>query len=244
MRHRSEIERRGSYVVILDHESRSIEKLRDLAAYLCELSILNFEVIVVDESPPTFIDQNRRVLRWVSRYVPPTAHLDPIRAAIELASCEKVIVADGQVRYSESALDEVSMLLELHEVVEPQDYFDPLPWWGGIEAGRMLVHRSVASIPDHGVTFGFQKRAIRGLRALDHVGDPISRRLAAQGAEVFSAVRVFVRRVPPALSQWVRSLPRQAEQEFAIPTKAALFFMLVPIAISLALLAGPSVAGG
>jgi hypothetical protein len=244
-------ERRGSYVVLLDGPSHSVDELRDLAAYLSELAVSDFEVVVVDASQQPDLDRNRQVLRWVARHVAArpqhvtiSGEIDPIRTASDVASCDKVIVADANVRYDRDAIDQLALLLELHEVVEPQDYFDPLPWWGGVEAGRILVHRSVASIADHGVTFGFQKRAIRGLRALDHVGDPTARRLAAQGAEVFSAMRVFVRRVPPALSQWVRGLPRQAEQEFAIPAKAALFFMLVPIAISLALLAGPSVAGG
>jgi len=250
MRHRSLAERRGSYVVLLDGPSRSTDELRDLAAYLSELAVSDFEIVVVDASQQPDLDRNRQVLRWAGRHVAAkpqhvtsSGEIDPIRAASDVASCEKVIVADANVRYDHDAIDQLALLLELHEVVEPQDYFDPLPWWGGVEAGRILVHRSVASVPDHGATFGFQKRALRGLRSFDHVGDPSARRLAAQGAEVFSAVRVFVRRVPPALAQWVRGLPRQAEQEFAIPARAALFFMLVPIAISLALLAGPSLAG-
>ena len=250
MRHRSSSERRGSYVVLMDGPSRSLDELRDLAAYLTEITISDFEVVVIDASQQPDLDDNRQVLRWVSRHLAARPQhftafgaMDPIRAALDVASCEKVIVADANVRYDRESLDQLALLLELHEVVEPQDYFDPLPWWGGIEAGRILVHRSVASVPDHGVTFGFQKRAIRGLRSLDHANDHCVRRLASQGAEVFSAVRLFVRRVPPALSQWLRSLPRQAEQEFAIPAKAAMFFMLVPIVISLALVAGAPIAG-
>ena len=37
----------------------------------------------------------------------------------------------------------VLAMLDAHDCVEPQDYFEPLPWWGGIEAGRMLVHRGI-----------------------------------------------------------------------------------------------------
>lgn len=247
MRHRSAAERRCSYLVVLEKEFRSLEELRELAAYLCDLAISNFEVIVVDASPPPAFDQNRRVLRWVGRHILARPEhigafgkLDPIRAAIEVASCEKVIVADARVRYSESALDELSMLLDLHEVVEPQDYFDPLPWWGGIEAGRMLVHRSLTPLPDHGSTFGFRKRAIRALRRTDSgvAADDFVRWLASQGVEVFSAFEIFVRRIPPALSQWFRDLPRHAGEDLEIPAKAAFFFVLLPVAIVFALLGG------
>ena len=87
-------------------------------------------MIVVDRSGS---EENRRVLRWVGRYVHTLT--DTVRAAIDLTSCDKVIVADASVRYSMDSLDMMGVLLELHEVVEPQVYFDPLPWWGGIEAG-------------------------------------------------------------------------------------------------------------
>ncbi|HUJ12685.1 MAG TPA: hypothetical protein VL284_02760 [Thermoanaerobaculia bacterium] len=243
MRHRSSAERRGSYVVLLDGPSRSMDELRELAAYLTELALSDFEVVIVDSSES--FDRNRQVLRWVGRHLcARPQHLgvfgkvDAIRAAMDVAACDKIIVADSSVRYCSDSLDQVALLLELHEVVEPQDYFDPLPWWGVIEAGRVLVHRSIASAPDHGATFGFQKRAVRGFRSLDYSSDRCVRRLASQGADVFSAMRVFVRRIPPAFSQWLRSLPKQAEEEFAIPVKAALFFMLLPVAIALLLTGG------
>lgn len=242
MRHRSSAECRGSYVVLLDGPSRPIDELRSLAAYLSEVAVSDFEVVVLDASQD--LDRNRQVLRWVGRHIAAAGGADPIRSAIDVASCEKVIVADANVRYDNESLDQLALLLELHEVVEPQDYFDPMPWWGGIEAGRILLHRSVAASPDHGVTFGFQKRAIRGLRPADHASENCVRRLAAQGAEVFSAVKVFVKRVPPSLAQWLGNLPRQADQDFAMPAKAALFFIFVPMAIALFLIAGPQVAGG
>ncbi len=223
MKRHSQSERRCSYLVVLDNTSRSIDELRELGAYLSTLAVSDFDVIVVDASFPPTLDCNRRVLRWVGRHIlarpqhlGPLGTVDPIRAAVDLASCEKVIVADAHVRYSDKVLEEISMLLDLHEVVEPQDYLDPLPWWGGIEAGRILVHRSLSPLPDHGSTFAFRKRAIRGLRSIAHsaTADDYVRRLASQGAEVFSAIEIFVRRIPPALSEWIRDLPRQADEDF------------------------------
>src|SRR2546422_601467 len=116
----------------------------------------------------------------------------------------------------------------------------------GFEAGRMLVHRGIEPLPDHGATFGFRKSALRGLRAIDasvSVDDP-PRRLASQGAEVFSAIEVFVRRMPPLLAEWVRQRPRQAADDFHLPLKSACFFGLLPMALLLSLLGGPRLAGG
>jgi len=252
MKHRSPAERRCTYLVTLENESASIDCLRELAAYLSKLAVSNFDVLIVDGSLPPVLEGNRRVLRWVGRHViarpqhlNPDGSIDPIRAAIDLNTCDKVIVADVQVRYSDEAVDQICTLLDLHEVVEPQDYIDPLPWWGGIEAGRMLLHRSLSPLPDHGSTFGFRKNAIRGLRSLDHsvAPDDYVRRLASQGAEVFSAIEVFVRRIPPVLSDWLRDLPRHADDDFSVSAKAAFFFGLLPITLVLTLLGGFRLAG-
>lgn len=244
MRHRSSRERRCSYLVVLENAARSEAELRDLAAYLSEIAVSNFEVIVVDGSARA--EQNRHILRWVGRHViARSANVDAVRAAIDFCSCDKVIVADARVRYNQNSLDGLTALLEVHEVVEPQDYFDPLPWWGGIEAGRMLIQRSISPLPDHGSTFGFRKCAVRGLRSIDNSapGHDSVRRLASQGAEVFTAMRLFVRRIPPAFSDWVRDLPRRAEQEFAVPAKAAMLFMIVPAIIAMASIGGVRTAG-
>ena len=159
---------------------------------------------------------------------------------MDVATCDKVIVADERVRYSVDALREISALLDGHEVVEPQDYFDPLPWWGGFDAGRMLMHRGIEPLPDHGATFGFRRAVLRGLRAIDagaSAGDP-PRRLASQGAEVFSALEVFVRRIPPLLGEWIRQRPRHADKDFSLPLKSAMFFGVLPVGLILALVGG------
>src|SRR5205085_3472977 len=105
--------------------------------------------------------------------------------SVDLAWCDKVIVAQPNVRYSAKAIDELCALLDTHECVEPQDYLEPLPWWSGIEAGRMLVDRAIEP-SSHGGTFAFRRNAVRGLRDLERVAAP----------------DVFVRRLPPTVDQW------------------------------------------
>jgi hypothetical protein len=255
MRHRNPQDRRCTYLVVIERDREPADDLRDLASYLSTLSLAGCEVVVVDGSPSPVFESNRAVLRWVSRHIAarPRHHnfsggIDSVRAAVDVSGCDKIIVADENVRYQPDAIESVCELLDLHEVVEPQDYFEPLPWWSGIEAGRMLVHRGVEPLPDHGATFGIRKSSVRGLRGVDIVawsnGEDAVRRLASQGAEVFSACDVFVRRLPQPLDHWWRDRPRQADDDFAMPVKSAFFFALLPVAILLTAFGGLRLAGG
>jgi hypothetical protein len=254
MRHRNPQDRRCTYLVVIERDRQPADDLRALASYLSTISLANCEVIVVDGSPSATFESNRAVLRWVARHVAARPRhrnfnggIDSVRAAVDVSSCDKIIVADENVRYDAAAIERVCDLLDQHEVIEPQDYFEPLPWWSGIEAGRMLVHRGVEPLPDHGATFGIRKSSVRGLRGVDIAwsnGEDAVRRLASQGAEVFSACDVFVRRLPPPLDQWLRDRPRQADDDFGMPVKTAFFFALLPVAIVLATLGGIRVAGG
>jgi hypothetical protein len=136
-------------------------------------------------------------------------------------------------------------MLDAHEVVEAQDYLEPMPWWGGIDAGRMLVHRGIDPHPDRGATFGFRRSVLRGLRGFDAAGstDPV-RVLALHGAEVVSASELFVRRCPPQLGEWLRERPREAGLDFDVPAKSAFFFALIPMAILLTLMGSGRLAIG
>jgi len=239
-------------VIALERSAGAADDLAPLANYLSGLAVIGCEVIVVDGSPRELFEENRRVLRWVGRHITPHVQhrhppgIDPVAAAIDFAGHEKVIVADAAVRYTPSDIDQLCDLLELHEVVVPQDYLDPLPWWGGIEAGRILVHRGIEPIGDGG-TFGFRRTAVRGLRAigvhLDESDEPL-RRLGMRGAEVFSAHDVFIRREPPPLGDWLRERSRTADAELSTPVQSAIFFGLIPMALLLAMIGGIGVASG
>ena len=243
---------RCSYVVLADRVTSSPAELGQLANYLSALGLHEVDVVVLDASPAHEFEAATRVLRWVARHVAvkpehrtPAGTVDIVRAALAAASCEKVIVAAEDVRYTPQAVGQLCDLLDLHEVVEPQDYLDPLPWWGGIEAGRILLHRGVEPQPDHGVTFGFRRTAVRSLRTLapTRVYDDQPRRLSAVGAEVHAAPEVFVKREPGAFREWLTARARQAGDDFALPMKSAFFFSLLPMLLLLAVLGGIQFAG-
>lgn len=254
MRHRNPLDRRCTYLIVIEQETLGPDDLRSLSSYLSGLSVIDCDVVVLDGSPLPLFERNRRSLRWVGRHIAarpkyraPNGLLDPLRAAADLAACEHVVIAGINVRYAEDALSALCKLLEAHEVVEPQDYFDPLPWWSSIEAGRMLVHRGLEPLPDHGATFGIRRSTIRSLRTIDSLlapSDDHVRRLTAVGAEVHSAPEVFVRRLPPPFEEWLGTRPRQADDDFSMPVKTAFFFSLLPMAVLLATFGGSRIAGG
>ena len=242
MRLNNKSDRRCTYVVALSPAARSLD-LRPFAEYLSTLGITGCEVIVLD--PGETIDEHRRVLRWVARHVAVQEPIDVVRTAAELASCDKIVIADENVRYNVADLTELCALLDAHEVVEAQDYLEPMPWWGGIDAGRMLVHRGIDPHPDRGATFGFRRSTLRGLRGFDATGsiDPV-RVLALHGAEVVSEPELFVRRCPQQLGEWLRERPREALLDFDFPAKSAFFFALIPMAILLTMMGGGRLAIG
>lgn len=239
-------DRRCSYVVAIEHTPTS-DELRELAAYLSSVGVAGCEVVVLDASPREAFTEHARVLRWVGRHVAiepdhrtRSGALDLVRGGASVATCEKVIVATHDVRYTADAIDQICEHLEIHEVVEPQDYLDPLPWWGGIEAGRILIHRGVEPQPDHGATLAFRRSAIQTLRLL-HVleaTDDMARRLETAGAEVFAATAIFVRRQPGPLKEWLERRPRAAGDDLALPMKSFFFLSLIPLMLLLATVGG------
>ena len=242
MRSNTKPDRRCTYVVALSPATRSLD-LRPFAEYLSTLGVAGCEVVVLDASDA--VDEHRRILRWVARHVSVHEPIDVVRTAAHVASCEKIIIADEHVRYNVADLTELCAMLDAHEVVEAQDYLEPMPWWGGIDAGRMLVHRGIDPHPDRGATFGFRRSVVRGLRGFDATGstDPV-RLFALHGAEVVGATELFVRRCPRQLGEWLRERPREAGLDFDIPAKAAFFFALIPMAVLLTLMGGGRIAIG
>jgi hypothetical protein len=235
MRTRTLNDRRCSYVVVIDGES--VGDLREFAAYLSDLGVARCDVVIVDESPEHTFARHRRILCWVGRHIAPRPRhrdalggIDPVSVALDVAGCEKVVVADPAVRYGAQALDDLCAMLDTHDAVGPQDYFEPMPWWCSIDAGRMLVHRGIEPLPDHGATFAFRRSAVRATAVLD-------------ARTIVPGENVFVRRLPPPLYEWLDQRPRQAGDDFDFPVKTAFFFALIPLALLLFAAGGARLAG-
>src|SRR5688500_11877125 len=190
-----------TYVASLD-PAVSDSELPNFAAYLSTLTLAGCEVIVVDSKGGRCSEQRRRVLRWVSRYV--TGPCDLMHTAIDLATSEKIIVASQESRYTAADVAAICDLLDAADVVAPEEFVQPLTWWGAIDAGSMLPQRGLDSSREGG-TFAFRRSAWHPVPALETAGtrSPL-RMLTLHGASVHVASNVFVRREPPKLSTWAR----------------------------------------
>ncbi len=229
-----------TYTVAIDGDFGD-DDLRSLARYLSTLGLAGCEVLIVDGSSPRQFEERRRILRWVGRHVA-AGGVDVVHAAVDLAGCEKVIVASADARYGVEQVRAICELLERHEVVEPQEYVEPLTWWGGIDAGRLLLHRGVDRIPHQRATFAFRRAALRPLRVFTETASDAAR-LLMQGSEVHAA-HVFVRREPPRLSRWLAARALEASADLAVPRRSAFFLAIVPLIAAIAVIGGWRIAGG
>lgn len=206
------------------------EYFRDLAEAACE-------VLVVDGSPSQVFAEHHDVWRSLCRH----EHVDRsfgflndkvngIHTGVSLAVTEKIILADDDICYAAAEIDRVCELLEEFEVVRPQNFLLPLPWWGRMEAARMLINRATLRTADYPGTCAFRRETM--LRVGPYDGDVLFdneemiRHFAREGATVNYAINLFVRKRPPTFRKWIEQRPRQAYEDFALRAKTALFFAI------------------
>lgn len=216
-----------------------------LGDYFRTLAAAGCEVLVVDGSPAETWEQQDAVWRDVCRHEVVDRRftylndkVNGIHTGVQLATCGKIILADDDVRYSNANIAASCELLESAEVVRPQNFLSPLPWWAKMEAARMLINRATLRIGDYPGTCAFRREAM--LRVGHYDGDvlfdneEIIRHFARGGAGVEYAIDLFVQKRPPRLRKWREQRPRQAYEDFSLRAKTAMFFLLPIGAISAA----------
>ncbi len=212
-----------------------------LADYFELLLSLGCDILVVDGSVDNIFAQHHNAWSALCRHVRVDRRFgylndktNGIHTGIEQALHEKIVLADDDIRYSAESLGELLKRLDEHDVVRPQNYLDPLPWWAAMEAARMLINRATLRTADYSGTCAFWRRAM--LEAGHHDGDVLFdneemiRHFVTTGADVDYAENLFVLKRPPTLRKWIEQRPRQAYEDFGLRAKTALFFSL-PIVI-------------
>jgi hypothetical protein len=195
------------------------------------------EVIVVDGSPPEVFAVNRSMWGSFVLHVPPHPGHDclmgkvaGVLTGVDLARHENLVLGDDDVRYSRGALERVHELLGANDVVRPQNYFDPLPWHAVWDTARSLLNRSVAA--DFPGTLGVRRSAL--LRTGGYDGNvmfenlELIRTVEASGGATASPLDLYVRRLPPSAAHFWAQRTRQAYDDFAIPSRMALWLSVVP----------------
>ena len=212
-----------SYLVNLESALEERET-QAFAAYLSTLGAAGCDVIVLD-SAPRFEDRHH-ILRWVAQHVAVAEAADLLERASEMAGTEKIIVAGADSRYTAEEIGTMCELLDRHDAVEPEEYVQPLPWWGGIDAGRLLLSRGIEQ-PARRSTFAVRRAAFRSIPGID------TRDLI----DAYEAKEVFVRRQPPAFAHWLRARLQE-------PVRPNVFLALLPMMLLMALVGGAQVAAG
>jgi len=228
-----------SYVLPIRTESPVAAELVD---YLSSLPSF-VEAIVVDGSEPSlFRDLHARCGGRIRHLAP---HADLLHYAngkvagvitgVRIASCEKVVVADDDVRYDEAALLGVSRALDCADIVRPQNYFDPLPWHACLDTARTLLNR--VSGGDWPGTLGVRRSLLLQTNGYD--GDvmfenlELVRTVTAAGGRQSGPLDLYVRRLPPEASHFWSQRVRQAYDEFARPARLMAWLAVLPLASAL-----------
>jgi hypothetical protein len=213
------------------------EGVRELAAYLRSIATLA-EVVVVDGSDPEAFARHAEAWGGFTRHIPPHADLsfvmgkvNGVTTGIREATNEYVVAADDDVRYTPEQLARVRALLDDHEIVRPQNYFDPLPWHARWDTARSLLNRSVAV--DYPGTLGVRRSFFMSIGGYD--GDvmfenlELMRTVEVNGGRIASPLDLYVRRLPPTAERFVSQRVRQAYDDFAIPGRMAIWLVLPPL---------------
>ena len=244
---------RCTYILPIRRVRACSQEAHELAEYFRDLAREGCEVLVVDGSSPEVFSQHNHAWHKLCRHVTVdrkytylNGKVNGVHTGVDLASCENIILADDDIRYTSADIRRACELLKRHDMVRPQNYLAPLPWWGRTEAARMLINRGVLRTGDYPGTCAFRRSAC--LRFGHYDGDvlfdneEIVRHFILNGADVCYALDFFILKRPPTLPKWLEQRPRQAYEDFDMHAKTLLFMSLLPAAIGLGTFSGAAAA--
>lgn len=212
-------------------------RLDELTSYLRWLT-QHVEVIVADGSPSPLFDAHAAAWASWAMHVPPDPDLrfrngkvNGVTTGVRRATYDKVVVADDDVRYDLAGLERASALLDVYDLVRPQNYFSPRVWHAVWDSARTLLNRAAGA--DYPGTLAFRKSVFRRTRGYD--GDvlfenlELIRTMKAAGASEVAPLDLYVRRLPPDTGHFFGQRVRQAYDELALPRRLALWLSIVPL---------------
>jgi hypothetical protein len=213
----------------------------ELAAYLAAIAPHCAEVIVVDGSSAEVFAANGAAWPEAVRHVPPDpderwlmGKVAGVRTGVRSASCERLVIADDDVRYDPESLRRTAGLLDEHDLVRPQNYFIRLPWHARWDTARTLLNRSLGR--DYPGTLAVRRSRMLAMGLYD--GDvlfenlELIRTVRAHGGSAIAPLDLYVGRVPSSASHFWGQRTRQAYDDFAIPLRMALWLALIPLLLA------------
>ena len=212
--------------------------LTELTDYLRRVSLW-CDVLIVDGSPPEVFARHHRCWGPFARHIRPDPGLtylngkvNGVITGVRAAAAERVIIADDDVRYDDRSLTGVLALLDDADIVVPQNYYDPLPWYAAWDTARILLNRGLGM--DYPGTLPVRRSAFLAAGCYD--GDvlfenlELMRTLRANGARLTRAPQVLVRRLPPGFRHFIGQRVREAYDSQAQPVRLVTELALLPTA--------------
>lgn len=230
----------SSYLLPFRRASFQEREVAKLAAYFEMLQQAGCEVLLIDGSPAEVFVRNDNLLRDLCLHRPVDRSfgylndkVNGIHTGLALTNCDKVVLADDDIRYTSQTLNEALRLLDEFDVVRPQNFLRPLPWWGCTEAARMLINRATLRAADYPGTCAFRKAVMLSVGHYDgdvlFDNEEIIRHFAHHGCTIAYANDLFVEKRAPPFRKWIEQRPRQAYEDFGLRAKTALFLIQVPL---------------
>jgi hypothetical protein len=215
----------------------------DLTGYLDWLAG-RVEVVVVDGSAPPAFAAHARLWRGLPlRHVAPDPELDGangkvvgVVTGLRLASHDRVVIADDDVRYGAGDLERTISLLDCAELVSPQNYFSPRPWHATWDSARSLVNRIFGG--DYPGTLAVRRSFVLAIGGYD--GDvlfenlELMRTVRAAGGRVIRPLDLYVARRPPPAGKFWSQRVRQAYDDFAQPLRLVAALSAAPALVATA----------
>jgi hypothetical protein len=244
---------RCTYLLPILRARYDVNEAATLAQYFNQLRSAGCEVLVVDGSARSVFERHGEIWNKVCRHVPPdnkytylNGKVNGVHTGVDLASTERIILADDDIRYTTPDIDRMCRLLDTFELVRPQNFLKPTPWWARIESARILINRGTLRAGDYPGTCGFLRSTMQ--RAGPYDGDvlfdneELVRHFAVNGVHINYALDFFILKRPPQLWKWFEQRPRQAYEDFVMRAKTAAFVSVIPGLIAAAVFASISVA--
>jgi hypothetical protein len=222
-------------------DPREVERLAD---YFKFLRLAGCEVLSVDGSAGPVFEEHAKSWQAFSRHVAPdpkytylNGKVNGVHTGVDLASRERIILADDDIRYTAADVKRMCRLLDRFEMVRPQNFIAPSPWWAQLENARILINRGVLRAGDYPGTCGFRRSAMRRVGPYDgdvlFDNEEIVRHFALNGGDIYYALDFFIVKRPPTFTKWLEQRPRQAYEDFVMRTKTAAFVSVIPATLAL-----------
>lgn len=222
-------------------DQAEVERLCD---YFQMLQLAGCEVLIVDGSPKSIFEENKKSWEPFGVHVAPdpkytylNGKVNGVHTGVALASCERIILADDDIRYTASDIKRICHLLDQFEMVRPQNFIYPRPLWARLEIARILINRGVLRAGDYPGTCGFSRSTMYRVGPYDgdvlFDNEEIVRHFALHHAKINYALDFFILKRPPTFTKWLEQRPRQAYEDFVMRAKTAAFLSVLPGTLAL-----------